>query len=177
LVAFRLHEKGIQGNVAELGVYKGDFAQYINKFFSDRKLYLFDTFEGFDEKDIETEKKRHYSEAKSHQEFSDTNIDLVLSKMKYRENIIIKKGFFPESAVGLEDKFVFVSIDADLFDPIYQGLVFFYDKLCKGGAIFVHDYNNIGYPGAKAAVEKFSEEYNVPFFPLSDIAGSAVFIK
>ena len=113
----------------------------------------------------------------SRQAFSKTNIDIVLSKMTYKENVIIKKGFFPESAVGVEDKFVFVSIDADLFDPIYQGLVFFYDKLCKGGVILVHDYNNIEYKGAKAAVEEFSEKYNVSFFPLSDHCGSAVFLK
>ena len=42
----------VNGNVAELGVYKGDFAKRLNQLFPDKKLYLFDTFEGFDEKDI-----------------------------------------------------------------------------------------------------------------------------
>jgi O-methyltransferase len=175
LVAFNLQEKGTEGNVAELGVYRGDFAKHINKLFPNRKLYLFDTFEGFDERNTKTEMDNLYSNA--NQDFSKTSVDLVLSKMQYRENVIIRKGFFPESAAGIEDKFVFVSIDADLFDPIYQGLIFFYEKMSKGGVIFVHDYNNFMYKGAKSAVEKFSEENNIPFFPLSDIAGSAVFLK
>lgn len=49
--------KKIQGNVAECGVNLGEFAYYINKYFSDRKFYLFDTFEGFPERDMQIERK------------------------------------------------------------------------------------------------------------------------
>lgn len=42
--------------VAEAGVFQGDFARYINLYFADRRLHLFDTFEGFDLKDIVKEK-------------------------------------------------------------------------------------------------------------------------
>jgi O-methyltransferase len=44
-----------EGCVAELGVYRGDFAQYINTLFPNRKFYLFDTFEGFDKKNFDKE--------------------------------------------------------------------------------------------------------------------------
>lgn len=44
LVSYEINSKNIKGNVAELGVYKGKFARYINKMFPDRNLYLFDTF-------------------------------------------------------------------------------------------------------------------------------------
>jgi O-methyltransferase len=175
LIAHEIYEKGIQGCAAELGVYQGDFEQHINSYFFDRKLYLFDTFEGFDERDIKIDVKEKYSTGE--QDFSKTSIELVLKKMKYRENCIIRKGYFPETAKGIEEKFAFVSIDADLFEPIYQGLCYFYQRLEKGGYIFVHDYNNTGYTGAKVAVEKFSQEYNAPYFPLSDICGSAIFSK
>lgn len=42
----------IEGSVAEAGVYQGNFSAVINKCFPTRKLYLFDTFEGFDSKEI-----------------------------------------------------------------------------------------------------------------------------
>lgn len=42
--------------MAELGVYKGKFAVEINKLFPYKKLYLFDTFEGFFSQDIDIEK-------------------------------------------------------------------------------------------------------------------------
>jgi len=55
LVAKELSEKGIAGSVAELGVYRGDFAKYINCLFPTQKLYLFDTFEGFSNKNFKSE--------------------------------------------------------------------------------------------------------------------------
>lgn len=51
LISHEINFKKVKGNVAELGVYKGKFARYINQYFPDRTLYLFDTFLGFDERD------------------------------------------------------------------------------------------------------------------------------
>lgn len=41
-----IRSEKIEGNVAECGVFRGDSAKFINYYFSDRKLYLCDTFEG-----------------------------------------------------------------------------------------------------------------------------------
>ena len=82
----------VKGNAAELGVYKGNFAQRINHLMPQRKLYLFDTFEGFHEEDIKKEVSKNFSSGE--QDFSDTSVELVLGKMKNRENCIIKKGYF-----------------------------------------------------------------------------------
>ncbi|MDR3334041.1 MAG: TylF/MycF family methyltransferase [Treponema sp.] len=49
LITEEIRERNIEGAVAELGVFKGDFAKRLNIAFPDRKLYLFDTFDGFDE--------------------------------------------------------------------------------------------------------------------------------
>ena len=46
--------KNTKLSVAEGGVFRGDFAKYINKVFPDSKLYLFDTFEGFDSRDVDS---------------------------------------------------------------------------------------------------------------------------
>lgn len=135
LMAYEINKKGLLGCAAEVGVYKGDFAKHINEVFPDRKLYLFDTFKGFSDRDIESDVKAGYSTGK--QDFSDTSVNEVLGKMAHRENCIIRQGWFPESAAGLEkEKFVFVSLDADLFDPIYKGLEFFYPRLQMGGGNF-----------------------------------------
>jgi O-methyltransferase len=112
LCSHEIYTNNVKGNVAELGVYKGDFAARINLVFQDRKLYLFDTFQGFDARDTGEEKVNEFSSGD--QDFSDTNIELVLKKMKFPENCIVKKGYFPESAVDVNDIFVFVSLDSDL---------------------------------------------------------------
>lgn len=175
LVANEISKKKINGNVAEVGVYKGKFAKYINQYFPSKKLYLFDTFEGFDEKDKKTEKELGLNEAT--QDFSNTSVENVLKIMPFPNQCIIRKGFFPETAVNIKDSFAFVSLDTDLYEPIYQGLVYFYPRMEKGGYIFVHDVNNDSYKGAAKAVEQYSAEQNLSFVPIPDSCGSVIFVK
>jgi O-methyltransferase len=175
LVAYEMNAENLVGNVAELGVYQGNFAKVINKCFPNRKLYLFDTFEGFDKRDIRIEKEKAYSSGE--QDFSATSVAGVLEKMTHPECVIVKQGYFPETVAGLEEKFVFVDIDVDLYKPTYEGLSYFYPRLVRGGYIFVHDYNNDQYRGVKEAVHRYCLENEVSFFPLCDACGTAVISK
>jgi O-methyltransferase len=176
LIAKEINRKNISGAVAELGVYQGEFAALINELFPERKLYLFDTFEGFDTRDIETEIEGALSYA-TKGDFQDTSIDLVRSKLSFPERAIFKKGYFPESAEGLCDNYAFVSIDADLYNPVYEGLNYFYPRMNQGGYILIHDYNNLQFKGAGKAVAQYCSENNLFVVPLSDIHGSAVIVK
>jgi O-methyltransferase len=175
LVSNEINRKKLKGNVAELGVYKGKFAKYINQYFPDRILYLFDTFEGFDNRDVSKEIEKSFSSGE--QDFSDTSIEGVLKLMPNSLQCRAIKGFFPESARDINDNFVFVSLDADLYEPIHNGLKFFYPKLVKGGYIFIHDFNNDGYKGSRKAVEQFCIEQNISFVPIPDSGGSAIIAK
>jgi O-methyltransferase len=175
LAVNEIQESAVQGDIAEVGVFRGDFAAYLNRAFPDRKLYLFDTFAGFDKRDVVVEQKADYSSGD--QDFSGTSTELVLAKMKNREVCIVKQGYFPDSLQGLEGSFAFVSLDADLFLPIYEGLCYFYPRLNSGGVIFIHDYNNQNYPGAKDAVRKYCKENKVAFVPIPDTWGTAVIRK
>jgi O-methyltransferase len=175
LLSHEITRRNLIGNVAELGVYKGKFAKYINACFPKRSFYLFDTFEGFDSRDVTSEKKQNLSAGS--QDFSDTSIEGVLKLMPFPEKCIPIKGFFPESAKNIDDSFVFVSLDADLYEPIYNGLRFFYPKLVNGGYIFIHDFNNDNYKGARKAVEQFCDEERINFLPLPDSGGSAAILK
>lgn len=175
LMAHEINTKGLEGSVAEVGVYKGKFAKFINQYFPERKLYLFDTFESFDEKDIQ--KENNLGLAHPSQDFSNTSVELVLKQMPYAQQCIIRQGFFPETALDIEDFFVFVNLDTDLYEPIYQGLLYFYPKIVKGGYLMVHDVNNDNYRGARQAVEQFCNETGNVFTPLPDSCGSVIFAK
>lgn len=175
LVSHEIDRKNVDGSVAELGVYKGKFAKFINQYFPERSLYLFDTFEGFDDRDIATEKENKLSTGD--QDFTETSVEFVMKLMPYPKKCIPVKGFFPESAKDIKTTFAFVSIDADLYEPIYNGLVFFYPKLAPGGYIFIHDFNNDNYKGSRRAVEQFCMEQKINSVPLPDSGGSAIIIK
>lgn len=179
--AEEIKRKNIEGNTAELGVYKGDFAVHINKEFPEKTLYLFDTFEGFAPEDIEMElskvKEIKVQDGKIEDKFIDTSVEFVLSRMQYRDKCVVKKGYFPESLEGLEDKYCFVSLDADLYLPILEGLKYFYPRLSKGGYIFIHDVDGFEYPGAKKAVHEYCDANDITVFYLNDKGGSAVVVK
>jgi O-methyltransferase len=177
-VAREIEDRKLQGCTAELGVYHGNFAKHINRMFVDRKLYLFDTFDGFDKRDVKIDKTNGFSTiASSERDYHQPSIELVMQKMKYPDLCVVKKGYFPETARDVDEQFVFVSIDADLYEPIYQGLCFFYPRLVPGGYIFVHDYGNEFFPGAKKAVQRFAAENNLSYCPLIDMGRTCVFIK
>lgn len=171
-IAREIYKNGIGGAVAEAGVYKGVTAQVINRCFPDRKLYLFDTFEGFDERDQirEDEENRHHTKL----DFTDTSVEFVLEQMIYPNNCIIKKGWFPKSASGIEEKFAFVRLDMDLYEPIYAGLEFFYPLMEKGGYIAVHDCRSRYFDGARNALLDFCREKHLNYMCMPDPLGKAV---
>jgi hypothetical protein len=172
-LAKEINENNVAGNIAELGVYQGDFACILNQLFPNRLLYLFDTFQGFCDKDIKTDDNNQNNASL----FLDTSIELVLSKMQNRDMCKIYKGYFPESASGVDDIFSFVSLDADLFFPVYNGLIFFYERLSRNGYILIHDFNNRYFSGARDAVLKFCNEKKIGYTPVSDYFGSVVITK
>jgi hypothetical protein len=162
-------EKKIGGSVAEGGVYRGNFACEINRVFPDRKLYLFDTFSGFDEGDMEVEYKNKFSESREENHFMETSEELVIKKLPHPEKAIIKKGYFPETAKGLEERFCFVNLDFDLYQPILAGLEYFYPRMEKGGIILAHDYFSEKYKGVKRAISEFDKRMNgINLFPIGD---------
>lgn len=176
LYAREIYRRNVKGAVAELGVYKGDFAKEMESVFPDRKIYLFDTFCGFPDGDIDTESERQFSCAKKG-DFSDTSINYVINRFKKKQNVICKSGIFPDTAEGLEETYAFVNIDPDLYEPTLAGLTYFYPRLNKGGCIFVHDYNSFQFKGVRAAVTEYCKNNDLFVFPLTDMHGTAVIIK
>ena len=167
--------KNINGNMAELGVYKGDFAQYLNRYLPNKKLYLFDTFSGFGKDVIEKSTEIGIREKKC--SFDDTSVAEVLNKMSNIENVVVKKGFFPGTAKDVDEKFCLVSIDADLYEPILAGLEYFYPRLEKGGYIFIHDFGTYQFKGARKAVLEYCAKQDISYVPILDSCLSVIITK
>lgn len=175
----------IQGNVlgalAECGVFRGTFSALINEKLSDRDLYLFDTFEGFDIKEAEKEKKLGRSSDEFFYGHTLTNEKIVMETVPHPEKCHICKGFFPASIPeeAKSIKYAFVSIDFDFEDSIYAALDFFYPRLSEGGYIFLHDYNSLNLSGVKIAVKRYENDNSIRLkkVPLADRAGTLVILK
>lgn len=178
LISEEIKRKGILGCLAEVGVFRGEFAQYINAAFPERKCYLFDTFEGFIKEEAQNEVEKKHATNAIVEAYRDTNISYVMEKMKYPEKIYIRKGYFPDSLKGLDESFAFVSIDVDFEKSIYESLKYFYPRVCQGGYIFVHDYNS-SLKGVKNAVLLYEKENGIELrtVPLCDANGTLIIIK
>lgn len=165
--------RNVQGNIAEVGVYQGEFASHLNCIFNDRKLYLFDTFEGFSDKDIHVNDEIIMGMDK----FKDTHIENVLKKMKHPKQVIVRKGWFPDTARNIDDEFCFVSLDTDLYKPIMSGLEYFYPRLAKGGYIFIHDFGSYNWSGVRKAVYEYCDKNKISFVPILDKCLSVIITK
>ena len=174
LLAEQIREENIPGDVAELGVFRGDFAALINEAFPDRTIHLFDTFEGFPAQDVEIEQAQGLSRAKTG-DFSETAADMVEQRLPHPGRAVFHKGYFPATFNGCEEKtFAFVSVDADLYAPTAAALPLFFDRLSPGGVLLIHDVNSTQFSGAGKAVREFCAERGLLPMPVCDLHGSVV---
>ncbi len=160
----------VMGSLAECGVYQGSMSKFIHEHIPDRPLYLFDTFRGFDSRDSNTN---------ADDRFKDTSLEAVLSYLGKSPNIIIREGFFPHTISGLEDeRFSFVMVDFDKYEPTSEALKFFYPRTNTGGFIFVHDYNNPESDWAcSRALNEFLLDKKEKLISIPDAWGSALIRK
>ncbi len=173
--AYYCEQSGLDGCIAECGVDKGDLAYYLNTYFEQKRLLLFDSFSGFSKNDIETERNLGndaFARGSFNKEggFVETSENLVLAKMPHKEKVIIKKGYIPDTLDGIEEHFCFVNLDMDLYKPTLEALKFFYPRMCQGGIILCHDYFHPELPGIKAAFDEFEKvsDTRLRLFPIGD---------
>ena len=176
-----IYEQNINGAVAECGVFRGDSAKYLNMFFSDRKLYLCDTYEGFDIDDLQDEKENNrgsFQESRFLDKFFfvGTSVELVMSKMPNKKQIVIKKGYFPSTMINVDEQFAFVNLDMDLYIPMLEGLKYFWSKMSPGGCILLHDYFSKDFERVQDAVRDFEKTIgkSVVKLPIGDDCSLAI---
>jgi hypothetical protein len=164
----------VPGSVAEAGVFRGDFARFINLEFPDRTLYLFDTFEGHTEGDIQSDATKGRRQKYDSSVFENTNLDYVRSIMPNPDKIKFRVGWFPVSAEGIEDIFAFVNLDLNLYTPTIAGLEFFVPKMSKGGVILIHDYFEEYCSGVKQAVDEYCDAHGMTVIAIGDEMSVAI---
>lgn len=173
----RLNDLGIEGNVAELGCYNGDISWQLNALMPERKLYLFDTMEGFDDRDLAAELEQGFTTVKD-ADYSRGNEEYLMARLPHPEHVTLKKGWFPETAFDIEDeKFALVYMDASLYQPTFTGMEFFFPRMSQGGVIVLCGYEDPAYGGIRKAIEDLEEKYGAfLILPLGDLMGTVMIV-
>ena len=176
----------MSGAVAEVGVEFGYTSEVLNRTFPDSKLYLYDSFDGFDDAAVAEEHEKFGLPLDFSENWGlrrpepDVCRQLVLRRLPNREDAVSRQGCFPntayESACGVV--FAFVVLDVDLYRTTLEGVEFFWPRLAEGGYLMIHDYNSDHLKGIYDAVadaeKKFGRFIRVP---IPDEGGSLVIQK
>jgi hypothetical protein len=177
-LAFNLKQllaEGIQGDCAELGVFRGNSASLIAHYArqAGKTTYLFDTFAGFAADDLDGAVPASVLDA-----FDDTSLDRV-ARLVGHTGVVFCQGRFPDSIPpGLQAaRFCFAHIDCDLYGPARAALDFFYPRLHPGGMLVLHDYANPHWPGIRRAADEFLADRPERLVLLPDKSGSAALRK
>lgn len=170
---------GREGDFVELGCYEGDtslllaetlqeyYLEYTqgrsakltpqdNTLFSvNKRLWIYDSFEGLPSKtrEDESEAGRNFQEGV-----------LMVSKREVKARFlraglpvpVIKKGWFSDlTETDMPPEIAFAFLDGDLYQSIKDSLRLIEDKMADNGIIIVHDYDNIELPGVTKAVDEW----------------------
>jgi hypothetical protein len=148
-IAYIKQELGTNLTGAEIGVYKGDNAEFILSILQPKMLYLVDPWNNFLDQDS--------NEIIGEVQYLETQQRLN----KYGNKILIKKTSLEASKMFKDEEFDFVYIDADhSHDGISQDLRLWYPKVRKGGILSGHDYHQ-NMIGVVMAVNEFCDEYKL----------------
>jgi O-methyltransferase len=160
-------QEGLEGDMAEIGVYQGGSAKLICEAKKKRNLFLFDTFEGLpDVSDVDTHFGKKFWKKN---QFNNTSEQQIRIFLKDYDNVKIVKGVFPNSAEPIENaKFSFVHLDVDLYKSTIDCLRYFFPRMINGGIILIHDFHT---DGIKKAIKEFSSENPIHIIDLNGTQG------
>jgi O-methyltransferase len=141
----------LEGDVAEVGVFRGGVGILLGDMLPNKNIYLFDTFEGIPE----VCEKDNFHIVK---DFDDVDYEEVKETLSEWSNIKVYKGFFPNEQSNQllsNKKFSIVHIDTDTYNSYIDCLEFFYPRMVPNGLILLDDYNESSCEGATLATNEF----------------------
>lgn len=166
------------GDYVELGVHRGLTARLIWRLMDPAQaLYLFDTFEGFDARDLGAEVAAggRALEPGGFLPTSEYEVQFYVGGTPHL-NLLTIKGWLPES-YNLVGPLRFVHVDLDLYEPIRAMLPIVWRQIVPGGVVVVHDCGCADFPGARKATQEFAASVGLIPVPMCDAWGSAVLVK
>ena len=176
--------RGIPGATAEAGVFRGlssfltcHYLQREVSFFNGETHYMIDSFEGLS-KPVEEDGERpaiRFGEGA----FTSTSLERVRETMFDFPEVNILKGWIPDVFEELPDqKYRFVHVDVDIYEPTLASFRYFYPRLSVGGVILCDDFGpwtDSNWPGCIRAVNEFAAEIGQNYMLLD--SGNVFFIK
>lgn len=131
---FCKHAISLDGDVVECGTYSGGTAYLLAfvmkaKVNGDKRLHLFDTFEGMP--DIAVSER----DAHAPGDFADTSLDYVRRRLQKFPFVEFHPGFIPDTFAEIANlnRFSFIHVDVDIYPTALECCKSFWPRLTQGG--------------------------------------------
>lgn len=168
------HAKHLKGDFVECGVATGmttmTVVNYLNWNSLGRKFYLFDTYNGLDEK---------YSSKKEYKHFKDLYPDsyqFIKDSFKEYNNVILVKGAIPLSLAQVNiEKVAYLHIDMNCVAPEIAAIEHFWPKLETGAIVVLDDYGWKIHKAQKLAMDEFAKSKGVKILTMP--TGQGLIVK
>lgn len=177
----------IPGDLAECGVWKGGSAMLMalclqQAGINDRKIYLYDTFEGMSkpgEKDgvyerTEWEKRKTNGAGSDWCAASEEEVTANLERTGYpSSNIICVKGKVEDTIPGtMPQQLALLRLDTDWYESTRHELAHLYPVLSSKAVLLIDDYG--AWEGARKAVDEYFSGSFTPYLQRIDWTGRIV---
>lgn len=169
----------IDGHFVECGVWKGGSSMMIaltlkSLGVTDKKIYLYDTFEGMSEpsaEDVSFDSQSAASQLESSSKQDQDSvwcyapIDQVSENIRLTgyplENVIMVKGMVEHTIneSSNKDGIALLRLDTDWYESTRHELVHLFPKLSKNGPLIIDDYGH--WEGCRKAVDEYFSQHNV----------------
>lgn len=156
-------KSGLSGDIAECGVFLGGsiigaalFAKHFN--LTDRKFFIFDTFEGFPIRTIEKDFTGETVDLSTLEVFNRNFKSVVQNNIAQSglssENFVLVEGLVEDTLPSFScGELAYLRLDTDYYDSTYAELAHLYPLLGSGGVIILDDYGH--FQGVRQATDDY----------------------
>lgn len=170
--------KHLDGDFVECGVHKGGLSialvNYIDFKSTNKKLFLLDTYDGYDINYLSEEEKK-LGLIEKYKTFKTNCYEEVLNRFS-EYNCKVIKGSIPETLPLCDtEKIAYLSIDMNCVEPEIAAFRYFWPKIVTGGVVILDDYGFTDHILQKQAFDLLAKELNFNIIQLP--TGQAIVFK
>ena len=155
----------LEGDIVECGSARCGtsiiIAEHLRRRGSTKKVYAYDSFEGFDLEELAAERRAGLTEEQD-DSFTTTSYRYVREKIRrlgFESIVIPVQGYFPATLPANVAKTCCAFIDCDLRESIIYCAEQLWPHIPSGGCMIFDDYTSENYRGARFGIEHVIERY------------------
>ncbi len=156
------HALKLPGDFVECGVRTGMFslavAHYVDFNATGRSFYLFDTFSGIPEEQINATERALGVAVHMNERSSGNVYEIAKANFSPYPKAYLVRGRVPDTLESVEiDRVSYLSIDMNIVAPEIAAIRHFWPKLSPGAPVILDDYGWLNHAPQKEAMDEFAE--------------------